>query len=79
MKAKTVGLILFLAIVMIAIAGGITVAVILDNAEADNLSVSSVDINTTGETANNPIGFEAVLPIAGLSAVAYLVLRQREG
>ena len=68
---------LFLVVILVGMVYGVGTD---KNSDTNhNISVSSPDADVTGgeETKPKP-GFEAVFAIAGLLAVAYLVLRQRE-
>jgi len=66
---------------LISVSGMATATVENDikNAETNDSSAFNMSANNDTNEKREPPGFEAVFAIAGLLAVAYLVLRQREG
>ena len=74
-----IAIVLFLVLIAVAMAYGVGTD---KNSDVNHdISVSSPDINSSnsanGEKTKS-VGFEAVFAIAGLLAVAYLVLRRRD-
>ena len=73
-----IAIVLLLGLIAVAMAYGVETD---KNSDVNhNVSVSSPDTDSANADSKKtePVGFEAVFAIAGLLAVAYLVLRQRE-